>query len=60
MLEYKYPVSDTSCLDIKCKNAAAKSMVYTIQAGKLKKRAYCDMETDNGGWTVGVFSILYI
>ncbi|XP_053388217.1 uncharacterized protein LOC128551395 [Mercenaria mercenaria] len=44
----------TDCYDVLKKQNAAKSGVYnvTLWRSKQETQVYCDMETDNGGWTV--------
>ncbi|XP_053391925.1 hemicentin-1-like isoform X2 [Mercenaria mercenaria] len=44
----------TDCYDVLKKQNATKSGVYNITLWRSKQntQVYCDMETDNGGWTV--------
>ncbi|XP_060603457.1 microfibril-associated glycoprotein 4-like [Ruditapes philippinarum] len=44
----------TDCYAIRHKNNASKSGVYNVilWRSKVVKEIYCDMDTDNGGWTV--------
>ena len=42
-----------SCIDLKLNSIAVKSGIYYLKSGnKPAFKAYCDMETDNGGWTL--------
>jgi hypothetical protein len=47
-------VNVTDCYAIRHKNNASKSGVYNVilWRSKVVKEIYCDMDTDNGGWTV--------
>lgn len=44
----------TDCYDIKQQNPVAIDGVYLIQpnSASIPFEVYCDMKTDNGGWTV--------
>ncbi|XP_053388216.1 coadhesin-like [Mercenaria mercenaria] len=53
-LDVKLCFPATDCYDVLKKQNATKSGVYnvTLWRSKQKTQVYCDMETDNGGWTV--------
>ena len=47
-----------SCKEIKdqSKENTKEDGVYTINIGGSKKEVYCDMTTEQGGWTVRVYT----
>ena len=53
-------ISFTDCLDVQMAGYD-RSGVYDIAFGEDIVSVYCDMETDDGGWTVsGVYSIMFV
>ena len=44
----------SDCLDL-LNAGKTKSGVYSIQPGETSVTVQCDMETDNGGWTVNMY-----
>lgn len=49
-----------SCKDMLLKNSKLKGKdgVYEIHVGDGKKEVFCDMTTDEGGWTVSSYTTL--
>ncbi len=44
----------TSCMEIKDSQPNSKDGEYNIFIGDKKTKVYCDMNTDNGGWTLAI------
>ena len=62
LLSYSEDIAPVDCWDIRSTSPSGSSDEYTVfpltRNGPLK--VYCDMETDNGGWTVSQYVIFSI